>query len=66
MRVSAARTTVALLLDRRAFHRAERTEYAAVARIGAKQSLAVAALVVELAGIHGHGFLLCEATVRTG
>src|SRR5579864_1056201 len=56
----------ALLLHRRALHGTERAEYAAVPRIGAQQGLAVAALVKELAGIRGHGFLSGKTTVRTG
>lgn len=55
-----------LLLNRRAWHRTERTEYAAVARIRSQQRLALAALIVELAGIGRHGFLLGMAAMRTG
>lgn len=56
----------ALLLHRRALHGTERAEYATVARPGSQQDLAVAALVKELAGIRGHGFLSGKTTVRTG
>lgn len=35
-------------------------------RAGAQQSLALAALVEEMAGVRGHRFLLCMATMRTG
>ena len=31
-----------------------------------KQGLAVAAFVIELAGVRGHGFLLGEAAARAG
>src|SRR2546425_11132568 len=55
-----------VLLDRRALNRTERAEHAAVARIRAQAGLAVAALVVELTSVRGHGFLLGEAAVRTG
>lgn len=51
---------------RRTFHRSKRTEYAAIARIGAQDRLAVAALVIELAGVHWHGFAFAEATARAG
>ena len=54
--------TPALRLNRRAFHRAEGTEHAAVAGVGAQQRLAVAALVEELAGVGRHGFLLGIST----
>lgn len=43
---------------------AERTENAAVARIGAQQGLTVAALVEELADVRGHAFLFGESTMR--
>ena len=55
-----------LLLDRRAWHRSERTEHAAIARLWTQQRMAGRALVVELASVRGHGFLLCVAAVRTG
>ena len=56
----------ALLLDRRTLLRTERTEHAAVAWLGAQQCLAVTALVVELAGVCWHDFLLSETAVRAG
>ena len=55
----------ALLLDGGTLHRAKGTEHAAVARLGTQQGLAVAALVVELAGVRGHGLLLGKAAVGT-
>jgi hypothetical protein len=55
-----------LLLNRRTRHRAERAEHAAVAQLRAQQRVAGRALVVELAGVGGHGFLLGMATVRAG
>jgi predicted metal-dependent hydrolase len=56
-------TTAALLLDRWAWHRAERTEHAAIAWIWAQQRPTFGAFVVELAGVCGHGFLLCMVAV---
>jgi hypothetical protein len=53
------------LLDRRAFDRSVRAEDAAVARPGAQQRLAGAALVEELAGIRRHRLLARESAVRT-
>lgn len=47
-------------------HRTERAEHAAIARTRAQQGLALAALIKELTGIQGHGFLPGETTVRTG
>ncbi len=55
----------ALLLDRRTLHRAEGTEYAAIAQIGAQQGITVAALIEELAGIRRHAFLFGESAMRT-
>lgn len=55
--------TPVLRLNPWAFYRAEGTEYATVAGVGAQQVLAVAALVVELASVSRHGFLLGESTV---
>jgi hypothetical protein len=53
-----------LHLNRRALHGTKGAEYAAVTRIGAQQSLAVTALVEELAGVSRHGLLFGEATMR--
>lgn len=56
-------TAPALLLDRRAFNRAKRTEYAAVARVRPQECFAVFALVEILAGVCGHGLLLMETAM---
>jgi len=53
-----------LVLHRRTLHRPERAEDAAVAGFGAQQHVTAGALIVELAGIRGHGFLLGEAAMR--
>jgi hypothetical protein len=45
-------------------NRAERAERAAIAMMGAQRRLAVDALIVELARIRRHRFLLGEAAVR--
>ena len=55
-----------LLLDGRTLHRAERTENAAVARIGTQQAFAIAALVEKLASVRRHGFLFGGSAMRTG
>ena len=55
-----------LLLDGRTLHRAERTENAAVARIGTQQDLTIAALVEKLASVRRHGFLFGGAAMRAG
>ena len=54
-----------LRLNRRALHRAVRTEYAAVTRLRPKQGLASAALVEKLACVRRHGFLAGSSAVRT-
>ena len=61
---SLSSATPALFLNRRALHRAERAEHAAVTRLGAQQNLAGAALVEEQAGVRGHRLLRGEAAVR--
>ena len=55
-----------LLLDGRTLHRAERTENAAVARIGTQQDLTIAALVEKLASVRRHGFLFSGSAMRAG
>lgn len=62
-RLAAART---LRLNRRAFHRAERAENAAISGIRPQQRAAARALVIELAGVGRHGFGLGTAAFRTG
>lgn len=59
-----SRAASALLLDGRTLYRAEGTENAAVARIGAHEDLTVAALVEELASVRGHAFLFGESAMR--
>ncbi len=54
-----------LLLDGWTLHRAERTEDAAVARIGTQQGLTIAAFVEKLASVRRHGFLFSGSAVRT-
>ncbi len=54
-----------LLLDGWTLHRAERTEDAAVARIGSQQGVTIAALVEKLASVRRHGFLFSGSAVRT-
>src|SRR5487761_2008927 len=54
------------LLHRRTLHRPVRAEDAAVAGLGAQQGLALAALVVEQAGIRRHCLLRGKAAVRAG
>jgi len=63
---SAWAAAIPMLLNRRALHRTEGAEDAAVTRLGAQHRSAVAAFVEKLAGIRGHGFLLGEAAIRAG
>jgi hypothetical protein len=56
----------ALRLNWRTLDRTKRAKHAAVTRVGTQQSLAFTALIEELAGICGHGFLLGKTAVRTG
>jgi hypothetical protein len=62
----ASAATAALLLDRRALHRAIGAVDAAIARFRAKQGFAVAAFIVELASIGRHGFPPGKSAVRAG
>ncbi len=55
-----------LLLNRRAFHRTEGAEHAAIPRMGAEQHLAAGAFVEELTGVLRHGFLFGRAAMRAG
>jgi hypothetical protein len=55
-----------LLLDGRTLHGAERTENTAVAGIGTKQGLTIAALIEKLASVGRHEFLFSSVTMRTG
>ena len=64
-RVGGFNTTIARLLDGRAFHRAIGTEDAAVACLWPKQHVAARAFVEIEAGVGGHGFGCNEATLRT-
>jgi hypothetical protein len=64
--IRADATASALLLDRRALHRAKRAEHTAVTGIWAQQSPAIATFVEKLTGICGHGFLLGETAMRAG
>jgi len=53
-------------LLRRAGHRAERAEHAAVAFLRAQPRAAPGTVVKELAGVDRHRFASCEAAARTG
>ena len=66
MRTGKLTTAAALLLDGRACDRAKRTEHAAIAGLGPKQSFAARALVEKLTGIRRHRFLALLAAVRAG
>src|SRR5574337_376516 len=59
-------TAPTLLLDRRAWHRAKRTEHTTISRLRAQQRMTGRALVIELAGIRWHGFLLGMTAARAG
>jgi len=54
------------LLDRRALRRSVGAEDAAIAGSRTQKCLAARTLVVELAGVDGHGFLLSEPAFRAG
>ena len=60
------RPAAALLLNRRAPDRAERTEHAAVAGFWPQQRVAAGALVEESARIRRHRFLPCKAAMGAG
>jgi hypothetical protein len=55
-----------VILNRRAGDGAERTEYAAVARFGLQQRLAMRAFVEKLAGIGRHLLFFGKTAYRTG
>jgi hypothetical protein len=58
-------TRVVRLL-RRAGDRAERTEHAAIAVLGAQARAALPAIIKKSASVDGHCFALREAATRTG